>query len=722
MKLKRANGVGIETNMTETESMDFGIGDPSIIIEILRNRLYSNPIQTLVQEYISNGRDASRAAKHDIPLKITLPTKLESVFKVRDYGIGLTDKMIRDVFVLYGKSTKRGSDEQTGGFGIGAKSAWAYTDSFTVTTYVDGVASSFLAHIGENSNGKLTALGKEKTNEPNGTEIQIAVHDKDRRAFINATFRATLFWKTKPVFEGITEAEIPKFYKELNNVMTRDNWAIYKSENLNSFLDGTFSYDDSYSYNRNYNGGVVVVVDGIPYKLSNKFLELSNIAKCMTFLNNKMVLTINCGNGDVEVSASREAIADSQFSQESINKMAISVFESISKQIKEELDKAKDFRSYVNTHYKLNKTLNEKMATEKKIGKTKYEIDGRYVLKAPIFAFVSINRFSLNQQRSGKLIVSSDKVNDNSLYLTEETTFIYHNLDEGNSKTRERIRGFLGTDTNKRVYLLELGVNGSKEQFRQLIEEISAKPLSDCSLPEVVKTKATRVSNKGKVCLHHLSCETARSRWYPTVGRNSCHYETDEISTTQKFLYLEMVKSTLPNIPELAQKIKYLTSKGVKVVGISAQVKEQLLEEGFENFEDFNEYMKNLSSKLPLTEKEVNAIKKKVWVGSGEFRKITTFCEQIKDKSLQEVLEFDIKMSKLEDCEMEDKIMTFYEKDKKKIETEMEKMNKKVSGLLEKYPLVSYVQYHSYRNETGDKRDKALKELVEYINFKYSAK
>ena len=52
----------LETNVEEMESQDFGIGCASTVIEILRNRLYQNKVQTATQEYICNGRDACREA------------------------------------------------------------------------------------------------------------------------------------------------------------------------------------------------------------------------------------------------------------------------------------------------------------------------------------------------------------------------------------------------------------------------------------------------------------------------------------------------------------------------------------------------------------------------------------------------------------------------------------------------------------------------------------
>jgi len=192
----------MKTNV-KVKSKEFGIGDVSAVIEILRSKLYSNPIQTLVQEYLCNGRDAMREINSKKSIQVTVPVPLNPVFKVRDFGPGVNPDRMENVFIMYGASTKRKSNKQTGGFGIGSKIAWAYTDSFTITTFIDGIKRVYCAHIGVNKNGMLDLLSTEKTNERNGTEIQLAVSGDDLHAFKNAIFRATYFWTEKVEFLGL---------------------------------------------------------------------------------------------------------------------------------------------------------------------------------------------------------------------------------------------------------------------------------------------------------------------------------------------------------------------------------------------------------------------------------------------------------------------------------------------------------------------------------------
>src|SRR5688572_23276532 len=123
----------VERSAAFTEK-SFSIGNPVVIMKIMRSKLYSNPIKVLIQEYLCNARDANREAGCDRAIEVHVPTKFNQSFEVRDYGIGISPERMENVFIRYGESTKRGNNLQTGGFGIGAKSGWSYSDSFSITT------------------------------------------------------------------------------------------------------------------------------------------------------------------------------------------------------------------------------------------------------------------------------------------------------------------------------------------------------------------------------------------------------------------------------------------------------------------------------------------------------------------------------------------------------------------------------------------------------------
>lgn len=268
----------------QIETNNFSIGDASIIIDILRNRLYEHKVRTLVQEYLCNARDAHREVNQTKPFEVTLPNQGNLMFKVRDFGPGISVDRIANVFVKYGNSTKRGDNGQTGGFGIGAKSAWAYTDSFNVITYIDKIKRVYIAHTGTNNTGSLDLISTSICSEENGTEISFAVKSNDINEFTQSVYRCVYFWEQKPIFKGTLET--PNF----------DHF------NLHGFK--LIRQNDIFR-DRRY-----VLVDSVPYELPSELRYETETKSLLDQLRNDYAAFIPVKTGDVEVSASRESIVN----------------------------------------------------------------------------------------------------------------------------------------------------------------------------------------------------------------------------------------------------------------------------------------------------------------------------------------------------------------------------------------------------------------------------
>ena len=104
-----------------TESK-FGIAsseDLVYIFDILRNKLYSDKALAVVREYSTNAADANvENGVGSTPIIITVPNSMSPQFKVRDFGKGLSEDEVRNIYCMYGRSTKRSSNEFTGQLGI----------------------------------------------------------------------------------------------------------------------------------------------------------------------------------------------------------------------------------------------------------------------------------------------------------------------------------------------------------------------------------------------------------------------------------------------------------------------------------------------------------------------------------------------------------------------------------------------------------------------------
>ncbi len=277
----------------DLEEHFFSIKDQGMIFDILRSKMYSNPILAICREITSNARDAHREiGKPELPVHIHLPVGLEPHYAVKDFGPGISPDRMVNIFIQYTASTKRDDNTQTGGFGLGAKTPFAYSDTFTVVTIHEGIKYSYACSIDDTKVGKLIQLDKVATDEPNSTEIKLKVNPQDFNFFRQWTEQACRHWTTLPIISG---GRID--WSPLNKVIAGPNWAVVNADNNNS----------SYNYNyNNYNRTAKLVIDGIEYPLEldtlRKYADTKLIDSC------RGTFVMYFGVGELTLAANREQV------------------------------------------------------------------------------------------------------------------------------------------------------------------------------------------------------------------------------------------------------------------------------------------------------------------------------------------------------------------------------------------------------------------------------
>lgn len=173
-----ATAVKVETNFDGGPVVEMGFDEGAIehLMGVLSEQ-YADPIMAIVREYITNALDSHREAGQTRPVKVTLPTMFKPVYTVQDFGIGMNLEDIQRTYSKYGASTKRGSNDYNGTLGIGSKSAFAYTDQFTVIGVKDGIRTTAIVarNSGLTSKPVMQIVSETATDEPNGVTIQIPV-------------------------------------------------------------------------------------------------------------------------------------------------------------------------------------------------------------------------------------------------------------------------------------------------------------------------------------------------------------------------------------------------------------------------------------------------------------------------------------------------------------------------------------------------------------------
>jgi len=179
------------------------------IMRILRDTLYSDKITAPMREYAANAWDAHRmVGKSKVPIKVHIPTDLQPNLIIRDFGPGLSDDDLLMHYTQYGDSSKRQTDDAVGMLGIGCKSAFCYADTFTVTSWFNGVKSVFIAVLDETDNGTMKKFYEEPCGDETGLEVQIPVHRKDVWEFQSKASKLFRYWTPRPDINIQIEPEI----------------------------------------------------------------------------------------------------------------------------------------------------------------------------------------------------------------------------------------------------------------------------------------------------------------------------------------------------------------------------------------------------------------------------------------------------------------------------------------------------------------------------------
>lgn len=285
------------------ESMGFGIQEEDVahIIILLRQKLYKNPIDAICREVSSNSRDANReVGLGDVPVTISLKDSLflngALCLEFGDQGPGIGPSRMREVFINYGASTKRSTNEQTGGFGLGAKTPFAYTSSFTIETVFDQKRYIYLASVSEGNKGRVTLLLEEEApGTPSGTKISVPIKDSDVRGFIESCYRYTLLWDTVPEYHfgnhKHRDLDLLSFKKE--KALEQPGFYILKGQGYCSLYD------------------IAVDVDGVPYPLEGVGSDTITdfIRGCRTaFRDSGSSLLLKMGVGEISLAPSRETL------------------------------------------------------------------------------------------------------------------------------------------------------------------------------------------------------------------------------------------------------------------------------------------------------------------------------------------------------------------------------------------------------------------------------
>jgi len=275
-------------------------------------RQYSDPIKAILQELGANAADSHiRAGKQEVPFSVKLPNALDPHLRIRDYGVGMTEDVVYDVYINYMKSDKTDTNSETGCFGIGSKTPLAYADQFNITTYNDGTMTMYALVKSEDGVPELNEFGSWDTEEDNGVEISFSVKEDDFNKFSNRAVEVYKYFNTRPEVSGNGNFAYP----ERKDIISGDTWRISKG---------------------GYSDNAVVVMGNVAYPVD--IWQFDYDSKERAFLHNNAVIEVPIG--DLNVTPSREALEYNEHTLKGISKAINRVMSEIADSIGVRFSKA----------------------------------------------------------------------------------------------------------------------------------------------------------------------------------------------------------------------------------------------------------------------------------------------------------------------------------------------------------------------------------------------
>jgi len=176
----------------------FKIQASSKAFDILSSNIYTHKVRAVIREISCNAVDAHTAAGNPDRINVHLPTRLEPHFSVRDYGTGLSDEDVREIFTTYFCSTKTSSNDFVGALGLGSKSPFCIVDSFTVKSFFNGTANLYSCYRDENGEPQVALLTSNDTDESNGVEVSMAIDEDMIQEFADEAEHVYFYFTRTP--------------------------------------------------------------------------------------------------------------------------------------------------------------------------------------------------------------------------------------------------------------------------------------------------------------------------------------------------------------------------------------------------------------------------------------------------------------------------------------------------------------------------------------------
>ena len=267
----------IGSTAKKTNAFNIQVNDNAFAI--LSDKLYQDKELAIVREYISNAYDIHVRTGNLVPCEINIPDKINPNFEVRDFGTGLSEEDIYRLFCTYFASNKNETNEQIGGFGLGCKSGFAYSESFSVTSWFNGVKTNYI--MTKMGNVPTCITGKSyPSDDPSGLKISIPTGNYIRFArLVPNVLDGFPRWFIPPQIRSNLNAKslVERYLEKNKDFNTKGEDIIYGNFKLENPLAHKISFTGThFNISSNYLGNLCFKVGEIDVTPSREQIELTD--------------------------------------------------------------------------------------------------------------------------------------------------------------------------------------------------------------------------------------------------------------------------------------------------------------------------------------------------------------------------------------------------------------------------------------------------------------
>ena len=453
------------------EDSSFSIEASAKAFFILSDGLYSNKVKAVIRELSTNAYDSHvDAGMIDCPFDVHLPTRLDPVFYVRDYGTSMTHSECMSLYTTYFRSTRNDSNDAVGCLGLGSKAPFAYCDQFTVEAYLNGVARVYSAFMNEDGSPVFSLLDETVTDEPDGLKVSMPVKEEDIYDFEREASELYAFFNVAPKMIG---REISTATKEV--ILSGSNFEFVKRESRNFVIMGQIAYpldaDDIWSW-----------------PIADEDSEAYN------FLDRSRGLRIYVDIGDVDITPSREALSYNAVTKQAIKniitEMSLELAVDMERQVQQQPTLYKARRQYLNLCNQCQSLKSVMDSLDNSISYNGEALWDSGLEQIEVGELISVKHYYKSQWRQKIETDHATKIN-----LRHDTRIIIDDLPRGGLS---RIREYIKERGEFSGYMFHAGdLEDNPNAANSFLELLGGAEVEDCILTSTLPKPVRNYSYSG---------------------------------------------------------------------------------------------------------------------------------------------------------------------------------------------------------------------------------